>query len=29
LPPHDGSWDRTALRDIDRCIGGITNITAG
>jgi len=22
----DGSWDRTALRDIDRCIGGIANM---
>ena len=22
----DGSWDRTALRDVDRCIGGIANM---
>ncbi len=22
----DGGWDRTALRDVDRCVGGITNM---
>jgi len=22
----DGGWDRTALRDIDRCVGGIANM---
>ena len=22
----DGSWDRTALRDVDRCVGGIANM---
>ena len=25
-PRVDGGWDRTALRDVDRCAGGIANM---